>query len=352
MKISECHKWIFRAVALMIGIIYEVAAFATTVDVCCPYYKNEFEYEGMTFKFMCTYTEPLTLSLIDASEETKGEIILPEEFLIHWEAASFPPTKAVIKRIESNAFINSNADSVTIPSSVTEIGDYAFYRSPVDKVYLNEGLRTIGSYVFSNTGPQWTIYIPESVISIGYGCFENCSALEHIYLPSTLKALGGGVFRKCRMLEDIYCSAKIPPIADPSDFGREEDVLTPILDTYPQHNRVPYNCLIHVPEESIELYKNAPGWNTCAFFVPLTEEDIIASTQKPENSDPSFYEIKYTVIDGELLVPVSPGDTVVLYDTNGIRLKMASYTTYDTFSYKGSGIVILYLNYRSVKISL
>ena len=68
--------------------------------------------------------------------------------------------------------------SVTLPSTLTEIGAYTFagctslkYLEPVD------GLLKIGSSAFSGCTSLSTLYLPETITSFGTQVFQNCSAL-------------------------------------------------------------------------------------------------------------------------------------------------------------------------------
>ncbi len=70
--------------------------------------------------------------------------------------------------------------SVTIPSSVTEIGGNAFEGcSELTSVSMGSGIVTIGSYAFSGTGIK-TITIPSKVELIKYGAFNDCKYLKTI----------------------------------------------------------------------------------------------------------------------------------------------------------------------------
>lgn len=72
-------------------------------------------------------------------------------------------------------------------------------------------------------------------------------------------------------MKDLYCYATEPPIASGIDFGYVEN------DNYLMLSGElrPYQCVLHVPEESVELYANAPGWK---YFrnriVPITPSEI------------------------------------------------------------------------------
>ncbi|MDE6234639.1 MAG: leucine-rich repeat domain-containing protein [Muribaculaceae bacterium] len=351
MKVTTLSKnWLFRAVALMFGIICCGFSYATSVEIENPKARYSFVYEGMTFEVLNEATEPLHLELIEVSEDVKGEVILPDEFIMTWwEGSIFRPIKAVIKRIADKAFEKGSPKQITIPSSVKSIGAYALSYEP-NKVTFNKGLQYLGCRAFAGSYIS-SIDLPESLMLIDYACFMHCSYLRRIYLPSTLKAFAGATFKWCKYLEDIYCAASVPPEADDSDFGFEPYVGTPLgqWETDPNVNKY---CVIHVPEESIELYKNAPGWKNFVTFVPLTEADIIASTQQIEESAATPSQIDYTTDNGELLVTVKPGDNVSVYDTNGLCLQKVSYSAPDTFSFKGSGVVVLHINGNSVKVVL
>jgi len=69
---------------------------------------------------------------------------------------------------------------VTLPESVTEIGDYAFYGCSLTNIYLPAGLTSIGNSAFSSSASLASITIPASVTSIGDSAFRYCGSLNGI----------------------------------------------------------------------------------------------------------------------------------------------------------------------------
>ena len=79
--------------------------------------------------------------------------------------------------------------SVTIPSSVTSIGEYAFSGcSNLESVVFegNSQLKTISGRAFQNCSSLKSIIIPSGVTSIGSSAFNGCYALKEVYNLSTL----------------------------------------------------------------------------------------------------------------------------------------------------------------------
>ncbi|MCM1131559.1 MAG: leucine-rich repeat domain-containing protein [Anaeroplasma bactoclasticum] len=90
------------------------------------------------------------------------------------------------KSIEKYAFKGcSDLTSITIPESVTSIGESAF------------------SYCSSLT----SITIPESVTSIGKSAFFYCSSLTSITIPESVTSIGESAFSSCEKLTNIFYEA-------------------------------------------------------------------------------------------------------------------------------------------------
>ncbi len=101
---------------------------------------------------------------------------------------------------------NDNITSITIPSSVTSIGDYAFSNcTGLTTVTFEEGskLSSIRSGAFENCKSLTSITIPSSVTSIGSWAFEDCSSLTSITIPEGVTGIGSYAFNNCTGLTSI-----------------------------------------------------------------------------------------------------------------------------------------------------
>ena len=76
--------------------------------------------------------------------------------------------------------------SVTIPDSITSIGDYAFYNcTGLTSVTIPDSVTSIGEYAFSKCTGLTSITIGNSVTSIGDYAFLRCNALADVYFNGT-----------------------------------------------------------------------------------------------------------------------------------------------------------------------
>lgn len=91
-------------------------------------------------------------------------------------------------KIPSHAFTSTGVQSITVPSGIKKVGEYAFYDCPLNKepyISLQEGLETIGNYAFgkNDAAPNTTmnsLTIPSSVQSIGDHAFYNYTGLQTV----------------------------------------------------------------------------------------------------------------------------------------------------------------------------
>ena len=64
---------------------------------------------------------------------------------------------------------------------------------------------------FYNCSSLTTITIPDSVTSIGDSAFDCCSRLTSITIPNSVTSIGKYAFYYCDSLKTIYCEAKSEP---------------------------------------------------------------------------------------------------------------------------------------------
>ena len=113
-------------------------------------------------------------------------------------------------------------ETIVIPDSVTEIGEYAFYHCiNLKDVKLSSALTTINTRAFNDCIALPEIEIPDSVTRISYGVFDGCTALADVKLSRNLVQLDGRAFSGCDALTSITIPKKVATSykADISDYG-------------------------------------------------------------------------------------------------------------------------------------
>ena len=99
--------------------------------------------------------------------------------------------------------------SVTIPGSVTSIGDYAFSGCRLTSVTIPDSVTSIGDYAFENCSSLTSITIPGSVTSIGESAFSGCTGLTSVTIPEGLNVIQRSAFIVCRNLKAITIPASM-----------------------------------------------------------------------------------------------------------------------------------------------
>ena len=103
--------------------------------------------------------------------------------------------------------------SITIPASVTGIGDNAFQGcSSLTSISIPSGVTSIGNNAFSGCIGLTSITIPSSVISIGDNAFQYCQGLASITLGNGVTTIGQDAFSGCIGLPSINIPASVTTI--------------------------------------------------------------------------------------------------------------------------------------------
>ena len=163
-----------------------------------------------------------------------------------------------VRSIGTYAFyLCTGLPSVTISDGVTSIGSYAFTGcSGLTSVTFGKGVKTIGECAFVGCTGLTSMTIGESVTSIGNYAFAVCYGLTSVTFPSTVTSIGEGVLNGCENVQDIYCYAvSCPSVYDNTFFS--------------------YSPTLHVPEVSLQQYKDHSVWGLFFEIVPIDESSAI-----------------------------------------------------------------------------
>ena len=109
---------------------------------------------------------------------------------------------APITKIPAQAFAKSKIKgSLTIPNSVTTIGEEAFSncRELKGSLTLSNSLKTIGNKAFYNCNSlNGSLTIPNTVTTIGISAFENCAGFNgNLTIPNSVTTIGESAFCNC-----------------------------------------------------------------------------------------------------------------------------------------------------------
>lgn len=143
------------------------------------------------------------------NNEYRGVVVIPEEVALEERTLK-------VTCIEISAFDGCHElTSITIPNSVTSIGDCAFLgcRS-LTSVIIPDGITSIGKFTFNGCLSLTSVTIPNSVTDIGKYAFDGCSALTSISIPQSVTNIGESAFYGCTSLTSFTIPNSVTSIED------------------------------------------------------------------------------------------------------------------------------------------
>ena len=175
--------------------------------------------------------------------------------------------------------------SVSVPNSVTSIGNGAFVRcTGLTSIVVSEGNTVYDSrndcnaIIKSSTneliiGCKNTI-IPNGVTSIGSGAFWGCSGLTAVTIPNSVTSIGNTAFYDCTGLTTISIPNSVTSIGDGAFMNCSNltsvtiNRVSPIsINSLCFTNRA--NATLHVPYGCIAAYKAASYWKEFKEIIEL-----------------------------------------------------------------------------------
>ncbi|MBR6169159.1 MAG: leucine-rich repeat protein [Bacteroidaceae bacterium] len=190
-----------------------------------------------------------------------------------------------VTTIGDMAFANSALTTIIIPNSVQSMGKSVFFSCKhLTSVVLSENLTSINEETFEDCISLTNINIPNGVTTIGYGAFYTCRNLPKITIPNSVTNIGSSAFsgclglltlsigknvthigmsafQNCTNLTDVYCYTDSVPIIENVAF------------TFNKRKPIA-SATLHVPVNSVDLYKADSRWNGFGNIVALEEETV------------------------------------------------------------------------------
>lgn len=96
-----------------------------------------------------------------------------------------------------------NLTSITLPATLTEIGQAAFKGSGLKSIIVPNSVKKIGAQAFFDCKALTKVTLPNYLAEIEPALFAGCCSLQNIELPPSLKAIGFSAFVECSSLVEM-----------------------------------------------------------------------------------------------------------------------------------------------------
>ena len=216
----------------------------------------------------------------------------------------------------------ANLTSVTIPASITYIGDAAFAEcdslagiyitdlaawcrisfddyplSLAHRLYLNgslltdmtipDGVTSIGKLTFAGCTNLTSVTIPDCVTNIGYMAFSGCGGLTSVRIGNGVTCIGGCAFEGCSGLTSVTIGNGVTSIdwcafSDCSGLTRVTFKGNAPAIEYSVFEGVNSSCTVYVDKETTGWGVSIPGtWNGMRIMYVGSEEPVPEPTPSP-----------------------------------------------------------------------
>lgn len=219
--------------------------------LACAPTLSAFEYQGLTYEPLDS--EAGTCAVTGSVNMASGDLVLPEH-PVDEEGREWTLTE-----LQDNSFMFSkDLTSVTIPASVTRIGEYAFAFTQLQDIFIGPGVESIGTGAFSDTesitkffypshlefsadwgttghfplNDEWkdTIFVPyDEAVTDETGCAYSPDGSRLIYVPSSMEGdftipssvstIGKGALGYCPALTSLTIPASVTSVEEDAFIG-------------------------------------------------------------------------------------------------------------------------------------
>lgn len=209
------------------------------------YHSTQFAFEGQMsdqdLAVLSEYCKSHEVTVLDMSRCT-GITEIPESAFKETalEIVTLPES---ITTIGNEAFYNCRSlTSIQLPASLRVIGDFTFiycdslrsvtlpdglerigrslfaFCYSLTSVTLGEGITTAGMEMFLGCSSLTTVVLPESFSIVSFRFFSTCTSLTSITLPANITEIGKIAFEDCTALSSVTLKGTTPPTIDKTAF--------------------------------------------------------------------------------------------------------------------------------------
>lgn len=183
--------------------------------------------------------------------------------------------------------------NLVIPNGVEAISNFVFYQCrSITSLNIPGSVKTIGSSAFEDCTGLTSLYLSEGLEKIGGSSFEGCTGLSSIILPSSMTSIAINAFKNCRGLTSIKSQNNDPPLCNNPFYNVDKE-----------------QCTVWVPIGCIAAYKGAEGWKDYMTIREITDGDV--------NGDGDVNEADVNAVASHIIGQTPAGFNKKNVDMNG-----------------------------------
>lgn len=156
--------------------------------------------------------------------------------------------------LNSDGVLTLTGTGETNNYNITANNPWYSIRSDIKTVIINEGVTTINSSLFFDCVNLTSVTLPSSLQEIGNHAFEGCRSLNNIIIPQGLKTVVSRAFYDCSSLPTISLPSSLESIGAMAfyDCYKLTDITINSTDCviYNDYDTIPYATTIHGYEGS------------------------------------------------------------------------------------------------------
>jgi len=228
-----------------------------------------------------------------SSVAPKGELIIPATFT--WKTTTYTVTS-----VASSAYwYGGEITSVSLPNTLTHIGDAAFIGTGITSITIPSSVTSIEDGAFALCGNLSSVTLEEGLTVLGTQMFQGDPSLTEITIPNSITDLPAGVLSYCENLVSVTLGTGVDTIGHNAFGGSEKLARLAIYTAAPP---------------KVDLYFNPALDSACSLMVPSSAKAAYQVHDYWKNFViKGIYIVTFKGIDGKTIkaVPVEEGQAAV-----------------------------------------